>query len=114
MVVSCGFCVDFAIYALLVAAGTYVYLANGISFSIGAVLTVILIRNYVFKSSRFRLEVDVMLTFITNGTMFVLGMAVLWLLVDVAKISPYWAKLVANGVTFVMNYITRATLFRRR
>lgn len=77
-------------------------------------LTVVLIRNYVFRISRFRLETDVMLTFVTNGTMFIFGMGVLWFLVEIVLIGPYWAKLASNGVTFVLNYVTRATFFRRR
>lgn len=112
--VVCGFCIDFLIYATLVALGVSVYLANAAGFSVGTVINVILIRAFVFPDSRFRLGTDVPLTFVTNGVMFILGMGLLWLLIELASVNPYWAKLLTNGTTFVLNYVTRAAFFRRR
>jgi putative flippase GtrA len=91
-----------------------VYVANGISFSIGAALTVVLIRAFVFRDSRFQLGADVLLTFVTNGTMLMVGMAFLWFLVDVIAINPYWAKLLTNALTFVVNYFVRVNVFKGR
>jgi putative flippase GtrA len=113
VVAGIGFCVDYSIYAALVAAGVSIYIANAVSFSIGAVLAVVLIRAFVFQASRFALGADILLTFATNGTMLLVGMGILWLLVEVLSTGPYWAKLTANGVTFVLNYLTRATIFRK-
>jgi putative flippase GtrA len=114
MAVVCGFCVDFFIYATLVGLGVSVYLANAAGFCVGTVLNVILIRAFVFPDSRFRLGTDVPLTFVANGAMFGLGMGLLWLLVELASVNPYWAKLLTNGTTFVLNYVTRTVFFRRR
>lgn len=114
LVVACGFSVDFLIYATLVAIGISVYWANAAGFCVGAVFNVILIRTFVFSESRFHLRQDLVLTVAFNGAMLGLGMGLLWILVDVIHINPYWAKLLTNGVTFVLNYITRAVFFRKK
>ena len=114
VVVACGFSVDFLIYATLVAMGISVYWANAAGFCVGAIFNVILIRIFVFPESRFHLGQDLLLTVAFNGAMLGLGMALLWILVDVIHINPYWAKLFTNGVTFVLNYITRAIFFRKK
>lgn len=113
-VTACGFAVDFLIYAGIVASGQSVYWAHVAGFCVGAVVNVVLIRSFVFKNSRFTLGKDILLTFAANGTMLFFGMLVLWLLVEHFLISPYWAKLVTNGVTFVLNYVTRSIFFRKK
>ena len=114
VVAACGFCVDFAIYATLVAIGISVYWANAAGFCVGAIANVILIRAFVFMDSRFRLGQDVLLTVAANGAMLGLGMGVLWILVDALHVNPYWAKLFTNGATFVLNYVTRVVFFRKK
>lgn len=111
LVVTGGFGVDFALYATLVAWGESVYVANLAGFCVGAAFNVLLIRRFVFPDSRFKFGADLLLTILANGTMLGVGMGILWLLVDVWSVNPYLAKLVANGMTFVLNYATRATFF---
>lgn len=113
IVALCGFVVDFTIYAALVTASGSVYLANATGFCVGAIVNVFLIRSFVFSDSRFRLAPDIMLTILANGLMLLMGMAILWIQVDVLSVNPYWAKLVTNGSTFVLNYATRSTFFRK-
>lgn len=113
-VVLTGFCVDFLIYAIIIASGHSIYLANLAGFSIGTVINVALIRAFVFPDNRFRLGADISLTFAANGAMLVFGMGVLWLLVEAASVNPYWAKVLTNGTTFALNYITRVVIFRKR
>ena len=96
------------------AIGVSVYWANAAGFCVGAIVNVILIRAFVFPDSRFRLGQDVLLTVSANGAMLGLGMGVLWILVDALQLNPYWAKLFTNGVTFVLNYVTRAAFFRKK
>jgi putative flippase GtrA len=114
VVVVCGFSVDFLIYATLVAMGVSVYWANAAGFCVGAIFNVVLIRTFVFPESKFNLGRDLLLTVAVNGAMLGLGMSLLWILIDVIHINPYWAKLLTNGVTFVLNYITRAVFFRKK
>jgi putative flippase GtrA len=111
LVVSGGFAVDFALYAALVSIGQSVYTANFAGFSLGAAFNVLLIRRFVFPSSRFNFGADLLLTLLTNGTMLGVGMGLLWVLVGGLGLNPYLAKLAANGLTFVLNYATRAIFF---
>lgn len=114
LVVTGGFGVDFALYATLVAWGESIYLANLAGFCVGAAFNVLLIRRFVFPDSRFEFGTDLLLTILANGTMLGVGMGLLWVLVEGLAINPYLAKLFANGLTFALNYVTRATFFRVR
>lgn len=109
----CGFLIDYAIYAALVASGVSVYLANVAAFAVGTTVNVLLIRRFVFPGARFRLGADVGLTFAANGAMLAVGTAILWVLVEALQMNPYVAKLVANGITFVLNYWTRVLYFSK-
>lgn len=111
LVVTVGFGVDFALYATLVAWGESVYAANLAGFCVGATFNVLLIRRFVFPESRFKFGADLVLTILANGTMLGVGMGILWVLVEGLAMNPYLAKLVANGLTFILNYATRATFF---
>jgi putative flippase GtrA len=113
-VAACGFVIDFLTYAAIVASGLSIYLANVAGFCVGATVNVALIRRFVFRNSRYSLPSDILLTFAINGIMLFFGMLVLWLLVERLMVNPYWAKLFTNGVTFVMNYVTRSIIFRKR
>jgi putative flippase GtrA len=111
LVVTGGFGVDFALYATLVAWGESVYVSNLAGFCVGAAFNVLLIRRFVFTDSRFKFRTDLSLTILANGTMLGVGMGILWVLVEGLAMNPYLAKLVANSLTFVLNYATRATFF---
>ncbi len=107
-----GFAVDFLVFAALVGGGGSIYLANLGGFCVGATINVLLIRRYVFQQTRFKLGVDLAMTWVSNGAMLGVGMFALWALVDVVGINTYWAKFISNGLTFVLNYISRITIFR--
>lgn len=94
--------------------GVSIYLANAVGFCVGAVVNVLLIRKYVFPDSRFKLSADLPLTFAVNGAMLGVGMGLLWVLVDLLSVNPYGAKLLTNGTTFMLNYVTRAVFFRKK
>ena len=114
LAVVCGYCIDFSIYAVLVAAGVSVYWANTAGFCVGSVVNVLLIRQFVFTDSRFSLGADLPLSFASNTLMFGFGMGLLWVLVDALSTNPYGAKLLANGTTFTLNYVIRALFFRKQ
>jgi putative flippase GtrA len=114
LAVVCGYCIDFAIYAALVKFGASVYWSNAAGFCVGSVVNTILIRKFVFQESRFSLSTDLQLSFASNALMFVLGMMVLWGLVELVAMNPYGAKLLTNGTTFVANYVIRAVYFRKK
>ena len=106
IVAVAGFAIDFAIYASIVTSGQSIYLAHVTGFIVGGAVNVVLIRRFVFRDSRFTLLNDIFLTLVANGTMLFLGLAMLWFMVDHLFINPYWAKLIANGITFLLNYFT--------
>jgi putative flippase GtrA len=114
IVMSCGYGIDFILYTALIAMGVSIYTANAVGFIVGTIVNVLLIRKFVFPDSRFRLRTDLPLTFIANGAMLFVGMTFLWLFVDILSINPYGAKLLANGITFILNYVTRAVFFRKK
>lgn len=111
--VVCGYCLDFAIYATLVSVGVSVYFSNATGFCVGSVVNTILIREVVFQSNRFSLATDLQLSFISNTFMLILGMGLLWCLVELTAMNPYGAKLLANCMTFIANYAVRAIYFSR-
>ena len=114
LAVTIGFCVDFAIYATLVTFDVSVYLANTAGFCVGLTVNVILIRKLVFPNSRFQFFTDLQLSFASSGLMFVFGMGMLWVLVELVDMNIYGAKLLTNGTTFFANYIIRAVFFRNK
>jgi putative flippase GtrA len=91
-----------------------IYWANAAGFCVGAIVNVLLIRKFVFPNSRFKLSADLPLTFAVNGLMLGMGMGLLWVFVNALSINPYGAKLLANGITFILNYIIRAVFFRKK
>lgn len=113
-VVVAGFGLDYLAYATLVTLGETIYLANLVGFCLGAACNVVLIRRYVFPKSRFKFSTDLLLTILANGGMLAVGMVILWVLVDGLGLNPYGAKLIANGLTFILNYVTRTTFFRMK
>lgn len=111
---ACGFFIDFLVYAVIVAAGQSIYLANVIGFCVGASVNVLLIRRFVFMESRHSLLTDILLTIAANGMILFMGLLLLWFQVERMRLDPYIAKLIANGVTFALNYVTRAYYFSRK
>ena len=114
VVVTSGFFLDYTTYVLLIQNGLSLYIANTISFSMGAIITVVLIRKFVFKINRFRLAKDIPITLFANGMIFIFGTVLLWVAVQILFVNPYAAKLISSGVTFVVNYMIRITIFGSR
>ena len=113
LAVVTGYGIDYAVFAAFVTFGASIYLANAAGFCVGFLVNVILIRKFVFRDSRFRLGTDLQLSFLSNSFMFGFGMGVLWVSVELANMNPYAAKLLANGLTFIANYLIRTALFRK-
>jgi putative flippase GtrA len=109
-----GYIVDFSIYSVLIQFGVSLFLSNTVAFFIGVTINTILIRRFVFSDSRFSFLSDLKLSLISNGMMFGVGMAVLWGLVRILAIDPYFAKIITNGFTFFVNYLIRIVFFRKK
>jgi putative flippase GtrA len=53
------------------------------------------------------------LTLVMNGIILFFGLVMLWILVDSFFINQYWAKIITNAITFIINYLTRSIFFRK-
>lgn len=93
--------------------GTNIYLANVLSFCVGATVNVAVIRRLVFSKSRFTFFADVMLTVWLNGLVIIVGLIGIWYLVESTGVNHYLAKLSVNSLTFSLNYLTRLRIFTR-
>jgi putative flippase GtrA len=113
-VTLCGFFIDFSIYVSTISVTSSPYFANALGFLVGAAINVVLIRTLVFRDSKFPLGTDIIITILVNGMMLVVGMFMLWLQIDIMGASIYTAKLISNGLTFLLNYLTRFIFFRKK
>jgi putative flippase GtrA len=109
--VTFGFLFDYAIYFFLVNNKISPYIANSISFTAGAIFTVILLRAFVFKKNQFSLFRDILLTFSTNGSIYLVGMAILFCCINILYLDLYLSKILTNSVTLIINYIIRLSFF---
>ena len=109
-----GYSLDFCLYVALLNYGCSVYVGNVVGFSFGLMVNILLIRIFVFRDNRFNFGLDLFFSILVNGLMFLVGTMLLWILVDKININPYWAKLEANGSTFILNYFVRSKFFRRK
>ena len=113
VIVTSVFCIDFAIYSVLVRADYSIYLANIVAFLIGTLINVILIRRFAIASNRFELSIDLAISMAVYTAMMLFGLALLWLFVERAGIDVFLSKLVSNGATFLANYAVRLRFFSR-
>ena len=113
VIVASVFCIDFAIYSVLVLADYSIYFANIVAFLIGTLINVILIRRFAIASNRFELSIDLAISMAVYTAMMLFGLALLWLFVEGAGIDVFLSKLVSNGVTFLANYAIRLRFFSR-
>ena len=111
MAVTVGFCLDLVLYALLVYFELAFYLAHAIAFIVGACITVLIIRHFVYTKSFFPLGADIALTLLGNGTVFLFGTGLLYVLIAILNFDHMLAKLLTNGITFCCNYVLRLTFF---
>ncbi|GLX71432.1 GtrA family protein [Paenibacillus glycanilyticus] len=101
--------VDFIVYSVLVWAGLYVLPAQVISYSAGMVNSYALNSLFTFKGSvriegNGRMRRGLMIRFITwNAVVLGVSMLLLFLMTS-AGIGPFMAKLLATGVTVVLNF----------
>lgn len=109
--VTFGFLFDYAIYFFLVNNNISPYVANSVSFLSGAIFTVILLRVFVFKINQFPLFRDIFLTLSSNGSIYLVGMVILFCCINIFYLNPYLSKILVNSVTLFINYLIRLSFF---
>jgi hypothetical protein len=107
----CGYVFDFALFFFLINNGVLVVPANIVSFLFGATINLALIRQFIFPNTRFEFSTDLILTLIVNGFLVSIGTFLIWMLTDIMNIYPLGAKLLANGLTFMLGYWARLKFF---
>lgn len=113
IVVGVVFVIDLGVFWALVKFGFSVYISNAIAFFIGTLINILLFRRVVFSQNRFSLLRDIVLSLCVYAMVFALGMGLLWVFFSVVGLGEIPAKVLANGFTFVVNYLIRALLFTR-
>ncbi|WP_415891416.1 GtrA family protein [Neptuniibacter sp. SY11_33] len=106
-----GYFVDFLCFYLFIQFGLGVFVANLNAFLVGAFINLLLIRRYVFLSSRFSLCHDYVATIAVNGGFIVIGSFALVWIVEAFPVDVYLAKFFISGVTFACNYLVRKVFF---
>jgi len=113
--VAIAVALDFFVYTILY----YIFLlgavaSNLLAFAVGTLCSVVLIRTYVFKDARYTTMVDYLLTLLSNGWIYLLGMVVLVFLIERLYIHHYVAKTLIMTITFVLNYYIRKYVFTKK
>ncbi|WP_336776654.1 GtrA family protein [Paenibacillus sp. MMO-58] len=102
--------VDFVVYSMLVWAGLYVLPAQVISYSAGMVNSYVLNSLITFKGaskrdSEYKADRGRAIRFILlNAAVLGVSMLLLYELTKAAGLGPFTAKLLATGVTVVLNF----------
>jgi len=85
--------------------------SNFTAFVIGVTVNTHLIREYVFLDPKYRFIKDITLSILTGSIIFGLGMILIFIFVEYFMINVYVSKIIANGLTFIINLIIRKFFF---
>jgi putative flippase GtrA len=110
VVMILGFFLDLVFYITQVKFGSPYLVANLNSYLVGSFICVLLLRKYVFIHPKFNLIKDYSLTVITNGSVFILGSLLLWIIANLLA-DQISSKIIVNFVTFLINYFIRVKFF---
>lgn len=111
-VILIGYCVDILVFTYVLSISGGLAVANMCGFLIGACINAVVIRNFVFKDTRFSLSVDLIANLTIAGVIFACGTFILTFSVENLGFNPFVAKLLTNAFTFLANFLIRATFFR--
>ena len=109
-VICGGYAIDLGCYVVLVESGVHIYTAYLASFVVGATCNVILLRHYL-AAGRYSFHNDLALTLTTNGALILVAMGLYIALMKLLDVPHLAAKILANGLSFMVNYITRRRYF---
>ena len=109
-IVCAGYAVDLGSYVAMTEAGVHLYLAYLLSFAIGTVCNVLLLRRF-FAAGRLPLAKDLALSLASNGVVILLAMGIYAALMQALGMHHVIAKLLSNGFSFLVNYAVRRKFF---
>lgn len=108
--VCVGYAIDLASYIGLVELGAHLYAAYVASFAVGTVCNVLLLRRF-FAAGRHPFGKDLALTMASNGAAILLAMGIYIALMQLLGVHHVIAKILSNGVSFLVNYYVRRRYF---
>jgi len=109
-IVCAGYAMDLASYVAMTKLGVHLYAAYLASFAVGCTCNVLLLRRF-FAAGRHPLAKDIALSMASNGVVIVLAMGLYAALMHLAGLHHVAAKVLSNGVSFVVNYRVRRSWF---
>ena len=109
-IVCVGYAVDLGSYVAMTAIGVHLYVAYLVSFAIGTLCNVLLLRRF-FAAGRFPFGRDLALSMASNGVVILLAMGIYIALMQLLGVHHVLAKVLSNGVSFLANYFVRRRYF---
>jgi|Laugresbdmm110sn_1035088.scaffolds.fasta_scaffold155989_2 hypothetical protein len=111
IIISFGFAIDVLCFIGFLKFGFSPYSSNIFSFCIGLTLNVTLLRVFLNKTNKFKFHIDLLITFISNGAVIFIGTGLVWFFINKFNLNPFESKIISNGITVVINLITRLKFF---
>jgi putative flippase GtrA len=86
-----------------------IYTSTAIAFILATFVNWIIGRNTIFKKAakNKKISVDASVVYIVSGIGLGLNLALMWLLADVLAIYPLFSKIIATGLVFMWNFLSR-------
>jgi len=109
-IVCAGYAVDLGSYVAMVELGVHLYAAYLLSFVIGTVCNVLLLRRF-FAAGRLPIAKDLSLSLASNGLVILLAMGIYAALMHLLGMHHVIAKVLSNGFSFLVNYAVRRKFF---
>ena len=109
-IVCAGYAVDLGSYIAMTETGVPLYLAYLLSFAIGTVCNVLLLRRF-FAAGRHSFGKDLALSLASNGVVILLAMGIYAALMHLLGVHHVIAKVLSNGFSFLVNYVVRRKFF---
>ena len=108
-----GFACDLILFAILTSHEVSVIISGVLSFIFGTFVNLVLLRSILFHSSNLSFANDFILTILSNGLIFNIGLFLLWYMTAYLLYDPIISKVISNLLTFLLNYIIRIIFFER-
>jgi putative flippase GtrA len=109
-IVCVGYGADLFSYVLMTEAGVPLYLAYLLSFAIGTLANVLLLRRF-FAAGRHPFMKDLGLSLASNGAVILVAMGIYAALMHALGLHHVVAKVLSNGFSFAVNYLVRRRYF---
>jgi putative flippase GtrA len=108
-----GFACDLILFAILTSYEISIIVSGVASFVFGTFVNLMLLRSVLFNCSNLSFAKDFILTLLSNGLIFNIGLLLLWYMTSYLLYDAIVAKVFSNLLTFLSNYVVRIVFFER-